>query len=541
MTATLLVFAQVGGFEFITYDDNVYVTENPHVQAGLSAEGIRWSLGFHECNWHPLTWWSLMADAALFRLRPGAFHLVNLLLHTASVVLLFFLLARTTDNLERSAFAALLFAIHPLHVESVAWVAERKDVLCTVFWFLTMHAYVSYAKRPSGLRYAATAGLFAAGLLAKPMLVTLPVVLLLLDVWPLKRQAEGARRLVLEKVPLLALSLASSVATIVAQRRGGAVARLVEFPLGRRLANAATATVAYLVDAVWPAGLSVHYPYPDHVPVAATLICAAIIAGVSIAAVRAARTRPCLTVGWLWYVVTLLPVIGFVQVGTQARADRYTYIPLVGLFVAVAFAVPELPGRMRPVLRAAAALLAIALGVRAYAQTSYWHDSVTLFEHALRVTESNAVAHSNLGRAYLGRGDLAKASEHAREVVRIDPHAPDGHFNLGVVLESMGRPDEAEASYREAIRIAPGRAESHLNLGIVLARAGRLEEAESQVRDAVRLAPDSFSARNNLGALLAGRGAFQEAIEQFAEAVRLDPGNQDARVNLERARSAVPL
>ena len=541
MTATLLVFAQVGGFDFITYDDGVYVTENPHVQAGLTARGFYWSLGFHECNWHPLTWFSLMLDAGLFGLRPGAFHLVNLALHTASVLLLFLLLARTTDGLARSAFAALLFAIHPLHVESVAWVAERKDVLSTLLWFLTMHAYASYAKRPSAGRYAATVGLFAAGLLAKPMLVTLPAVLYLMDFWPLGRVAVGARRLVLEKAPLFALALASSVVTLLAQRRGGAVGRLVEFPLGRRLANAATTTVAYVVNAIWPTGLSVHYPYPGHVSVFATLSCVALIAGVTVAAVRAARTRPSLTFGWLWYLVTLLPVIGLVQVGTQAMADRYTYIPLVGLFVAAAFGMPAPSGRLRAALPAAASLLALALAFRAHVQASLWRDSVTLFEAALRVTENNAVAHSNLGRAYLERGDLVKAVDHAREVVRIEPLAPDGHFNLGVVLEAAGRPDQAEGSYREAIRIAPEQAPPHLNLGIVLARAGSLDEAEAQLREAVRLQPDSFSARNNLGALLAGRGAFEDAIEQFAEAVRLDPANEDARVNLERARSARPL
>jgi Flp pilus assembly protein TadD len=541
VAATLLVFAQVGGFEFITYDDNVYVTENPAVQAGLTSAGFVWSFGAHECNWHPLTWLSLMLDAELWGLHPASFHLVNLALHAANVVLLFVLLIRLTDALYRSATVSLLFAVHPLHVESVAWVAERKDVLSTLFWLLTLHAYVSYARRPSTGRYALTAAAFAAGLLAKPMLVTLPVVLLLLDFWPLGRLVRPVRPVILEKLPLLALSVASSLATLYAQKLGGAVGRFIEYPLGTRLANAALSTIAYVAKAIWPTRLSVFYPYPVDVSPLLAGVCGALILGISIVALRASKSRPWVTFGWSWYVVTLLPVIGIIQVGAQGMADRYTYVPLVGLFVALCWELPALFARARVATAVAAGTVAITLGVSAHAQTGYWRDSVTLFQHALRVTTNNAVAESNLGRAFLERGDLDAALLHAREVIRIEPGAPDGHFNLGVILEKVDRVDEAAAAYGDAIRIAPGQAPAHLNLGIILARAGRIEEAAVQLKEAVRIDPESFRARNNLGVVLARMGALDEAIEQFAEAVRLDPTSEDARANLERARSARPL
>jgi Flp pilus assembly protein TadD len=560
VAATAAVFAQVVEFDFITFDDNVYVTENPHVQAGLSWTNVRWALGAHECNWHPLTWLSLMLDAEVWGSRAAGFHLVNLLLHTANVLLLFLLLLRTTRCAYRSAFAALLFGIHPLHVESVAWIAERKDVLSTFFWFLTMHAYVGYAKRPSAGRYASTAAAFATGLLCKPMLVTLPVVLLLLDLWPLARfvpasEAERAtpsplRRLVLEKVPLLALSAASSVITLYAQQRGGAVARLVEYPFALRLENAAVSTIAYLANAFWPSRLSVFYPHPgDHLPSWEAAVCGALVVALSVLAIYAARSAPYLTFGWFWYVVTLLPVIGLIQVGTQGMADRYTYVPLVGIFVALSWGIPSLVervtsrsrgarvGRRRhAVLCLAGCATAMALGVGAHKQAAYWRDSITLFEHAQRVTADNAVVHSNLGRALFDRGELDRALAHGRAVIRLDPAAPDGYFDLGVVLERMSRVDEAVAAYREAIRIAPDQANAHRNLGNLLAGQGRLGEAEDQLRDATRAQPDSSAARNDLGIVLGRREAYDEAIEQFSEALRLDPANERARVNLARAR-----
>jgi Flp pilus assembly protein TadD len=544
VAATVGVFRQVSGFEFITYDDNVYVTENSQVGAGLSLTSLVWAFGLHECNWHPLTWLSLMLDVELWGLHPAGFHLVNLALHIANVLLLFFVLRRLTGCDYRSAFVAMLFAIHPLHVESVAWVAERKDVLSTLFWFLTMHAYVSYVRRPSVPRYGATLAAFATGLLCKPMLVTLPVVLLLVDFWPMGRLTRRtARRLVVEKLPFLLLSVASSMITVIAQKQGGAVARLIEYPLSVRVENAVVSTIGYLGKALWPVRLAVFYPHPGgKLPFLGVAVCGTLVVVLTVLAFRSAKSHPYATFGWLWYLVTLLPVIGMIQVGRQAMADRYTYVPLVGPFVAVCWGVPDLaPGWARrwrwALLTALGGAVVLALGLRAHAQVAYWRDSITLFEHALAVTTDNADAHSNLGRAYLARGELDLALRHGREVVRIDPSAPDGHFNLGVLLEQAGKVDEAIAAYRDAIRVAPRLASAHLNLGIVLAGQGRMEEAEQELREAVGGQPNSVAARNNLGAVLAKRGAIDESIEHFEEAVRLDPGHVNARRNLERARA----
>jgi Tfp pilus assembly protein PilF len=410
--------------------------------------------------------------------------------------------------------------------------------LVAFFWFLTMWAYVGYVERPNSGRLALTAAAFATGLLCKPMLVTLPVVLLLVDFWPLARhEAASPRRLFVEKLPLLALSLASSVITIYAQKRAGAMARLVEYPLGVRIGNAAVSTIAYLGKAIWPSRLSVFYPHPGaQLSMLAVLASGALIVAISILAIRTRRSHPYVTFGWFWYLVTLAPVFGLVQVGTQGMADRYTYIPLVGPFVALAWAVPSLlPGR-RIVVSWLASGAAIALGIRAHQQASYWRDSVTLFEHALTVTTNNAVAHSNLGRAYLERGDIDSAMAHAVAVTRIEPDAGDGQYNLGVILEKSGKPGGAMEAYREAIRLAPQLPGAYLNLGILLAGEGQLAEAEDLLRQAVRLQPDSFSARNNLGAVLAGSGAVDEAIEQFEAASRLDPTNEATRENLRRAR-----
>jgi tetratricopeptide (TPR) repeat protein len=412
-----------------------------------------------------------------------------------------------------------------------------------------MWVYVGYVKRPSGGRLALTAMAFACGLLCKPMLVTLPIVLLLVDGWPLARlDRSSARRLFVEKLPLLALSLASSWVTIYAQQRGGAMARLVEYPLGVRIGNAAISMVAYLGKAIWPSRLSVFYPHPGgSLSMLAALGCGALIVALSILAVRARRAYPYVTFGWFWYLVTLAPVIGLIQVGTQGMADRYTYIPLVGPFVALAWGLPALVHERRAAFVLLASGLAIALGLRAHQQASHWRDSVTLFEHALTVTTDNAVAHSNLGRAYLERGDVDRAMAHAMSVIRIEPDAGDGRYNLGVILERTGKLDDAMEAYREAIRLSPQLSGPYLNLGILLAGQGQLEEAEERLRQAVRAQPDSFSARNNLGAVLAGRGQVDEAIEQFEEATRLDPTNRATRDNLKRAlelrerRSAPPL
>jgi Flp pilus assembly protein TadD len=403
--------------------------------------------------------------------------------------------------------------------------------------------------RPSSGRLALTSTAFATGLLCKPMLVTLPVVLLLVDFWPLARlDASTVRRRLVEKISLFALAVASSMVTIYAQQRGGAVARFLEYPFHVRIENAAVSTIAYLGKAIWPTRLSVFYPHPgEQLSFLVAAGSGALIIFFSFVAISARRSHPYVTFGWFWYLVTLAPVIGLIQVGTQGMADRYTYIPLVGPFIAISWGVADFLRGRRVVLALLATAVAVALGIRAHQQAAYWRDSVTLFEHALTVTKDNAVAHSNLGRAYLGQGNLERAMTHAREVLRIEPTAGDSHFNLGVILERSGRIDEALASYREAVRFAPAMSGAHLNLGILLAAQGQIQEAEAQFREAVRTQPESFSARNNLGAVLAGQGAVDEAIEQFEAAARLDPASEAARDNLKRAlelrrrRSPPPL
>ena len=463
--ATLAVFVQTVGFAFVDYDDNLYVTANPHVKEGLTLAGVRWAFTtFAAANWHPLTWISLMLDWSIG--GPGArvFHLTNLILHLADVLLLFFCLDRMTGRRLPSAVTAALFAIHPLHVESVVWIAERKDVLSTLFLLLTLVAYAGFVERPGLVRRIAVVLLFALGLLAKPMLVTLPVLLLMLDAWPLRRQ-EPWRRLVLEKAPLLALSIATGVVTVVAQRQGGTVGTLTIYPLGVRVANAVVATATYLGKAIWPTRLAVFYPHPGATLSAWTVAGSAVIlTALTIWTIHERRSRPYLLLGWAWYLMTLAPVVGIVQVGWQARADRYTYIPLIGIFLGVVWALSDRFADRPALLSGMASAALVVLGVGAFVQAGYWRDSETLFQHALAVTENNAVAHNNLGTALLRRGLPSQAEEHFAEAVRIDPSFADAHSNLGVALGRQGDIDEAILEFQRALDLEPDHPDARRNL-----------------------------------------------------------------------------
>jgi len=449
-------------------------------------------------------------------------------------VLLFAALERLTGAAAPSGLAAALFAVHPLHVESVAWVAERKDVLSTTLWLLTMCAWAGYARAPGAARYALVCLLLALGLAAKPMLVTLPLVLLLLDVWPLGRVGSvGWRRAVLEKLPLLGLALVSAVVTLAVQRAGGAVRTLDHLPLGARLANALWSYLAYLGHTVWPSGLAVFYPHPGAAiswlkPVLSSVALAAITAAV----LRRRRERPYLLAGWLWYLGTLVPVIGLVQVGEQAMADRYTYVPLIGIFVALSWLGWEALGRRDGRLAAAALPVLLLLGIVAHAQVRVWQDSVTLFRHALAVTENNHTAHLNLGMALAERGDLEEAVRQYRETLRIRPDYAHAHNNLGVALSRLGDERGAIEQYREALRLDPANAEAHYNLGQSLVAAGRTGPALERFREAVRLDPDYVEARYNLGTLLARQGAWPEAVDQLRRVIELRPGYAEAHYNL---------
>jgi Flp pilus assembly protein TadD len=549
--APLVVYAQVWTHEFVGLDDLGYIVNNPDVTAGLTARGVVWAFTTgQEGNWHPLTWLSHMLDVQLHGVRPGPHHLTGLAFHVANTLLLFGVLKQMTGKLGRSAVVAGLFALHPLHVESVAWASERKDVLSTLFWLLTMWAYVGYVRRPAVGRYGLTLALFALGLMAKPMLVTLPFVLLLLDVWPLGRSTgktdgpspgpsfidrRAALRLVTEKVPFFALTLISSVVTFLAQQRAGAVAELHEHPLGARVANALLSYVGYLGKTFWPAGLAVMYPFPRSPSpwwVWGSLL---MLAGVTGVVVRAASRSPYLAVGWLWYLGTLVPVIGLVQVGSQSMADRYTYVPLIGVFIMLAWGMPDLLARWRHrdvALPAVAGLALAACAVLAFVQVGYWKNSTALWTRAIAVTTDNFLVHYQLGTHLSKRGQSRDAVDHYREALRINPRYVAAHNNLGFALAGLGQHDDAIGHYTEAIRLLPTYPEARNNLALALAAQGKLDEAIREMREAVRIAPGRVESHFNLAALLRKAGQLPDAARHYSEGLRLQPGHADAHYRL---------
>lgn len=539
------IYAPVVTHGFVNWDDPEYVTNNAMVQRGLTAAGLRWAFTTsHAANWHPLTWLSHMLDVQIFGMQAGWHHAVSALLHMVSTILLFTWLRRTTGAAGRSAVVAALFAAHPSHVESVAWVAERKDTLSTVFWMSSLWAYTEYVHRPSRLRYFAVMVSVALGLMAKPMLVTLPFVFVLVDIWPLQRlilgRREGGerpalRRLVIEKVPLFVLAIASAIATFIAQSRGGAVARLDAYPLGLRMMNAVISYVAYIGQAFWPARLAVVYP-PRSAPAAWSLAAAAAtLVLVSALVVRAAKRRPYALVGWLWYLGTLVPVIGLVQVGSQPMADRYTYVPLIGLFMIVAWGGHEiLSGRaaLRRVAPVAATIALVACGILANVQVRYWRDDLTLWSYAIAVTGPNARAHNNLANALSARGRVDDAIAHYREAIAIEPEFAEAHSNLANSLVTRGLVEEAEREYRLALRYRPADPYAHNGLGSLLDEQGKVDEAVSQYRAALQAAPDMAEAHNNLGIALTKQGRFDDAIGEFLQAIRANPSGANFHYNL---------
>jgi protein O-mannosyl-transferase len=536
---TLLVYSPTFHYPFVRYDDPAYVYENPHVQAGLTADGARWAFTTFDCgNWHPLTWLSLQLDAQLYGgLNAGAFHRTNVLLHAANAVLLFLVLSRMTGAVWRSAVVAGLFALHPLRVESVAWVAERKDVLSTLFWALTLAAYLHYVRQPGVGRYLLVVLPFVLGLLAKPMLVTLPFVLLLLDYWPLGRLRPGAvRRLLLEKVPLFGLVLASCAVTFLAQAHGNAVAPVEAFPPAARVGNALLAYVGYLGKTFWPVRLAVYYPHPGAaVPVGPALGAGLFLAAVTTLALGPGRRWPYLAVGWLWYLGTLVPVIGLVQVGGQGMADRYTYVPLVGVFVMVVWGMADLAQGWRLprgylVAAGAAALSACAALTRA--QVGHWDSTLHLWEHAAAVTEGNGLAHLNLGTCYREQGRPTAARKEFEKAAALEPRAAVAHFNLGNVLADLGQPEEALAEFRTAGELDPDIPVPPNTVGALLQSLGRVEEAEAEYRRAIDLSPGDAYAHHNLGTVLAELGRREEALAELRRAVELDPENARIHASL---------
>ena len=535
---------------FVDYDDNLYITENSIVQRGLTWPGVQWAFtSFEASNWHPLTWLSHMLDCQMYRRADGSqwaggHHLTNLVFHFANTLILFALLRGMTRAPWRSALVAALFALHPLHVESVAWVAERKDVLSTCFGLLTLWTYAAYAQRPSLARYALVMVCFALSLLAKPMLVTMPFVLLLLDLWPLNRwqMAQFTRdlsasrvplgRLILEKLPLAALALASCVITIIAQRRGGAVFPLEALPLPQRFANAIVAYGSYIAKTFWPVDLAVLYPHPGRWPMWRIVLTSLVLTAITACAVALRRKRPYLLVGWLWYLGTLMPVIGLVQVGMQSMADRYTYVPLVGLFIMISWSVPDFArlGRSAPAFAAAAVCATVLLGlaVGTWIQVGYWRDSFSLLEHTLAVTNRNFIAHNNLGYAFSRAGEYHSAIQEFQAVLQINPRYAAAHDNLGNALAATGQLDEAVNQYNKAIELAPRTARPHHNLAAALMKQGKIEPAIEEYHKALALHPGFVSAMIGLGAALTSQGRVDEAIAQLSEALQREPHRAEA-------------
>lgn len=550
---TSAVYWQVGDHEFLNLDDYAYITENPHVSTGITGPNIVWAFtSAHASNWHPITWLSHMTDVQLYGMNPRGHHLTNVVIHAFSAALLFLLLFRLTSSLWQCVFVAALFAIHPLHVESVAWVAERKDVLSAFFGFLTILFYAEYAARRKPTLYLLSLSSFVLGLMSKPMLVTLPAILLLLDFWPLNRgsikeqeQMQGQRQLsdnasaltalLKEKIPFFACSLFSAAITIYAQHKGGAISSLNAVPFGLRIENALMAYVEYITNTFWPHDLAVLYLLPSSIPVWQDICSLLILLIVSAATIWGRRRHPYLAVGWFWFLITLLPVIGLIQVGYQSMADRYTYIPLIGLFVMAAWGVPALIKELQyrqVILALLAGAVIIASTALTRQQLGYWRDNVSLFRHTLHVTSGNYIARYYLGLALANKGDLSAAIKEYQEVLAINPSYFEAHNNLGGVLANKGDLDAAIKAFQAALTINPNYFEAHNNLGGVLANKGDLNAAVEQFQKALSINPNYFKAHNNLGLAFAKKGDLDAAIKEFQEALAINPNSFSVHNNL---------
>jgi tetratricopeptide (TPR) repeat protein len=522
---------------FVNYDDPVYASTNPYVEGGLNAVDVRWAFTtFDNGNWHPLTWLSLQLDATLWGVqRPRGFHLTNVLLHAANAALVFGALRSLTGAFWRSAAVALLFAVHPLRVESVAWVAERKDVLSACFGFLALWAYAGYARNPSVRRYLAVGVALALSLVAKPMLVTLPCLLLVLDWWPLRRsRAFGDwRRLAAEKLPLFALVGAACVVTVLAQSGGGAVKDLGTFPPGVRLGNAAVSYAAYLSKTAWPDNLAVFYPHPgDGLPATRVAAAALLLAAVTAGAVALRGRAPYLLAGWLWYVGTLVPVIGLVQVGVQAYADRYTYFPQVGLLIAVCWGAADLAGARTRAALAAGAAVACVLAVLTWSQQRVWRDSASLWEHSVRVAGESAPGLVSLGESFEERRQFDEAARRYRRALELDPKGVLARTNLGALLSRQGSQEEAARYLEEACDLAPNSAVAHVDLASVRAIQGDYEEAVRHYKEALRIEPGLDNIWCRLGKVESTRGRPDRAAGCYREALRLWPKSAEAHYGL---------
>jgi len=553
--ATIIAYEPVRHNDFISYDDYAYVTENPQVRGGITLESVVWAFTTsHKANWHPLTWLSHMLDCELFGLNPSRHHLTSLLFHIASMLLLFGILKRMTGAILPSAFVAAAFALHPLHVESVAWVAERKDMLSGFFWMLTIAAYIRYAERPSIGRFLPVVLALGLGLMAKPMLVTLPFVLLLLDYWPLGRfqwmhqsgkrappsfksgnvtyQKATAWRLIGEKIPLFVLVVASGVVTFIAQQSAGAMLPVERLALSYRIGNALVSYVLYIGKMIYPSSLAVFYPHPStRLPPWQPIFCFIVLVVVSAGIIRTALRHRWLAVGWLWYLGTLIPVIGLVQVGSQAMADRYTYLPSIGIFIMVAWGTAELltRGRLRKIgLGISAGLLLAVLLICTRMQVRHWQNNLTLYKHVLAVTENNSIIHNSFGCALFEKGQLDEAITQLKEAVRISPKFSLARSNLGRVFLKQGKVNEAIVCFKEVLRIRKDLPDVHHYLGLAKVKQERHDDAITHFNEALRLKPDYINARLHIGYTLFKLGRIQQAVEHYYKILQLKPGHLQA-------------
>ena len=550
--ATLAVYWQVRHHEFIDFDDDEYITDNTHVQAGLTKEGIVWAFTkSHSNNWHPLTWVSHMLDCQLFGLDSGAHHLTSVIFHAANAILLFLVIMRMTGNLWPSAFVAAAFALHPIHVESVAWASERKDVLSTFFWLLTTWAYLRYVQHPSITRYVLIIIFFVLGLLSKQMLVTLPFVLLLLDYWPLGRfilkdksvcdstqtvVAVSIKRCVLEKLPLFILSAIASLIVFLTQQSTGILRSIIQYSLICRVENALVAYVEYIGKMLWPFHLAIFYPHPgDKLPIWQAVGALLLLLSITVGVIWKLRQRPYLAVGWFWYLGTLVPVIGLVQIGNQALADRYTYIPFTGLFIIIAWSIPELLGRLfyrKFIISLSATVLLFSLSFLTYAQVRYWRSSMTLHKRTIQAVPNNWLAHYAVAHILHQAGDLNTAIKHYSEALRIEPEFIPGHINMGVALVEQNKIDRAIIHFEEVLRHEPDHFKANFYLGTILAKQGKFPLAIPHFRMALKIKPDSYEIHHALGAIFFQQGRLKEGIEQYTEVLRLQPYSSKVRDEL---------
>jgi len=592
VAVTLVVYWPVQSFDFVNFDDPIYVTRNPAVQNGVTWDGILWAFSaFHAANWHPLTWISHMIDFSLYQFRAGGHHWSSLQIHLLNTLLLFFVFRRMTGSSNCSAVVAMLFAIHPLHVESVAWVSERKDVLSGFFWILTIGCYTRYVEHPTVLRYSLVALFLTLGLMSKPMVVTLPLVLLLLDVWPLRRCGNAAtvfdpffRRLrafkgkglfliAAEKLPMILIVSVSCVVTVIAQAKAGAVVPIESIELSERVANAIASYGSYIRKMLWPSDLAIHYPFREDLLSWETGLIFVALAGISLGAIIRSRSSPFFLVGWLWFLGTLVPVIGIVQVGSQAMADRYTYIPLVGLFMGITWAgrsVIDRYPRVKSSVLMTILILGVVLAFVSRTQVEAWRNSVSVYEHALRVVPKNPIALNNLGVVYLDAGvtdkaallfkraidiapkyqdpwinlgvialrkdDLVEAKRCMIEAYKINPQNTDLRLSMGILLFKKGDPGGAEREFRHVLAIDSHHQTANHRLGSLLFLQGRLDESEEYLQAALRISPLNANIYNDMGLVLKEKGKIEEAVLMFRKALDLDPGNPDFERNIRSVR-----